>query len=92
MIRLTIAPLRERGHDITALLRHHLEERARAHGVDTPRLSAGVIGILSTYHWPGNVRELTNVVERLVMRRSERELAADDLPPEILDATTYTAR
>ncbi len=92
VIRLTIPPLRERGGDISALLRHHLEERAKAHGVDTPRLSAGADSILAAYHWPGNVRELTNVVERLVIRRLERDVAVEDLPPEILSATTYSGR
>jgi len=92
VIRLTIPPLRERGDDIPALLRHHLEERAKAHGVETPRLSAAAACTLSAYHWPGNVRELTNVVERLVIRRLEGEVAITDLPPEILSATTYTAR
>ncbi|HEY2908561.1 MAG TPA: sigma 54-interacting transcriptional regulator [Vicinamibacterales bacterium] len=92
VIRLTIPPLRERGDDICALLRHHLGERAKAHGVGTPQLSAGAANILSVYHWPGNVRELTNVVERLVIRRVERDVAVEDLPPEILSATTYTSR
>ncbi len=92
VIRLAIPPLRERGGDIEALLAHHLDERAKAHGVATPRLSAGATRILSAYHWPGNVRELTNVVERLVIRRTGGDVVADDLPPEILDATTFTAR
>jgi DNA-binding NtrC family response regulator len=92
VIRLTIPPLRERGDDIAALLRHHLEERAKAHGVGTPRLSRGAASILSAYGWPGNVRELTNVVERLVIRHMERDVPVDDLPLEILAATTFTAR
>jgi DNA-binding NtrC family response regulator len=92
VIRLTVPPLRERGDDIDALLRHHLEERAKAHGIDTPRLTTAAARTLSAYHWPGNVRELTNVVERLVIRPTGRDIAAEDLPPEILDATTYRSR
>jgi DNA-binding NtrC family response regulator len=92
VIRLTIPPLRERGDDVAALLQHHLEDRAKAHGVGTPRLSAAAASLLSAYDWPGNVRELTNVVERLVIRPVERDVAVEDLPPEILSATTFTAR
>ena len=54
VIRLTIPPLRERG------ARHHgaaariiSSERARAHGVDTPRLSAGAIVFSRRITGPG---------------------------------------
>jgi transcriptional regulator with PAS, ATPase and Fis domain len=94
VIRLTIAPLREREGDIVDLLRHHLHERAKAHGVDAPRLSAAAEAILAAYRWPGNVRELTNVVERLVVRRdgaARHEVVPDDLPPEILETSAFTS-
>ena len=41
------------------------------------------------YRWPGNVRELKNVVERLIMRHhTHREIGPDDLPQEILGASS----
>jgi transcriptional regulator with GAF, ATPase, and Fis domain len=89
VIRLTIPPLRERGQDVTILLRHYLAECAKAHGVEMPRLSPAAEEILTTYRWPGNVRELKNVVERVVIRHSGREVTPEDLPPEILDALTF---
>jgi transcriptional regulator with PAS, ATPase and Fis domain len=86
VIRLTIPPLRDRGDDVVMLLRYHLQERARAHGVDAPRFSPRAEAILGAYRWPGNVRELTNLVERLVVRdggAAGGEIAPEDLPLEI---------
>ena len=41
------------------------------------------------YRWPGNVRELKNVVERLIVRHhTRREIGPDDLPREILGASS----
>jgi transcriptional regulator with PAS, ATPase and Fis domain len=91
VIRLAIPPLRERGDDVTMLLRHYLSESATAHHVDLPRLTPTAEKILTSHRWPGNVRELKNVVERLVIRHSGRDIVPDDLPAEILDAVTFAA-
>jgi transcriptional regulator with PAS, ATPase and Fis domain len=91
VIRLTIPPLRERGDDVTMLLRHYLSESAAAHQVDLPRLTPTAEKILTSHRWPGNVRELKNVVERMVIRHSGRDIVPDDLPAEILDAVTFAA-
>jgi len=91
VIRLAIPPLRERGDDVTMLLRHYLSESATAHQVDLPRLTPTAEKILTSHRWPGNVRELKNVVERLVIRHSGRDIVPDDLPAEILDAVTFAA-
>ncbi len=89
VIRLAIPPLRERGDDVTMLLRHYLSESATAHQVDLPRLTPAAEKILTSHRWPGNVRELKNVVERLVIRHRGRDIVPDDLPAEILDAVTF---
>ena len=89
VLRLSIPPLRERGGDVVILLQHYLEESARSHRTETPRLSPAARDILSAYRWPGNVRELKNVVERLVVRQTKHEIGPEDLPPEILDAHTF---
>jgi len=89
VIRLAIPPLRERGDDVTMLLRHYLSESATAHQVELPRLTPTAEKILTSHRWPGNVRELKNVVERLVIRHSGRDIVPDDLPAEILDAVTF---
>jgi transcriptional regulator with PAS, ATPase and Fis domain len=89
VLRLTIPPLRERGDDVQILLQHYLEESARIHRADVPRLTPAARDILSTYRWPGNVRELKNVVERLVIRQTGNEIGPHDLPSEILDVHTF---
>ena len=38
---------------------------------------------LLDYHWPGNVRELRNMVDGLLVRKSNRVLTAADLPVEL---------
>jgi transcriptional regulator with PAS, ATPase and Fis domain len=89
VIRLVVPPLRERGSDVALLLQHYLQESARTHRVEAPRMTPGVLDILSAYRWPGNVRELKNVVERIVIRHSGREIGADDLPEEIVDRKPF---
>jgi transcriptional regulator with PAS, ATPase and Fis domain len=89
VIRLVIPPLRERGGDVPLLLQHYLQESAKAHRVDVPHMTPAAQDILSAYRWPGNVRELKNVVERLVIRQSGREIGPDDLPEEIVDRKPF---
>jgi len=89
VIRLSIPPLRDRGADVAILLEHYLAESAKAHGMDLPRLTPAAKEILTSYRWPGNVRELKNVVERVVVRHSGRDIVPEDLPTEILDAITF---
>ena len=73
---ISLAPLRERGDDVTLLANHFLAELNARHG------TAKVYGSAShqtmhEYHWPGNVRELKNAIERAFIL-SENEL---DLQP-----------
>jgi len=89
VIRLVIPPLRERGGDVPLLLQHYLQESAKAHRVDVPNMTPAAQDILAAYRWPGNVRELKNVVERLVIRQSGREIGPDDLPEEIVDRKPF---
>jgi DNA-binding NtrC family response regulator len=89
VIRLAIPPLRGRGVDVAILLQHYLQECAKAHGTEVPSLTAPAQEILIAYRWPGNVRELKNVVERLVVRQTRRDIGPEDLPSEILDAHTF---
>jgi transcriptional regulator with PAS, ATPase and Fis domain len=89
VIRLAIPPLRERGDDVTILLRHYLTESATTHQVELPRLTPAAEKILTSHRWPGNVRELKNVVERLVIRHCGNDIVPEDLPSEILDAVTF---
>ena len=75
-----VPPLRQRREDIPILLEHFLE-RARSQGRSRLEgFSMDAIDVLCRYGWPGNVRELENLVERLVVMRSEGLISLADLP------------
>jgi DNA-binding NtrC family response regulator len=64
---LQVPPLRERGSDIRALVKHFVQQMCH----EVPDLAAKdfspeAIKVLEGYRWPGNVRELRNVVERML--------------------------
>lgn len=68
IIKIHVAPLRERPEDIHPLIDYYLAEYATQLGgshIEQP--NAAVIEQLKTYHWPGNVRELQNVLKRMLV-------------------------
>jgi DNA-binding NtrC family response regulator len=60
---IVLAPLRERGDDVTLLAEHFLHELNERNG-SSKQFSAAARQILFEYRWPGNVRELKNAIER----------------------------
>lgn len=80
VIPIEVPPLRKRREDIPVLLEHFLE-RARLQGCTRVEgFSSDAMDALCSYGWPGNVRELENLVQRLVVMRSEGLIALADLP------------
>ncbi|MBV8896451.1 MAG: sigma-54-dependent Fis family transcriptional regulator [Acidobacteriaceae bacterium] len=75
VIRLRLAPLRERKEDIPALVTFFLERYGNGHKASTELLEA-----LRQYDWPGNVRELEHTVQRMVAMNSGPWLTPVDLP------------
>ncbi|MCF6465768.1 sigma-54 interaction domain-containing protein [Clostridium sp. Cult2] len=61
-----IPPLRERIEDIYALVDILLPKICKEIGIETKRISAEALNLLTRYNWPGNVRELENILERAV--------------------------
>ena len=86
IVRINLAPLRERIEDLPALARHFLDRFTTEH--QRPRIKSirpEALRSLSAYPWPGNIRELRNVLfETLVYKRAGRELLLSDLPSRIL--------
>ncbi|MBT8397286.1 MAG: sigma 54-interacting transcriptional regulator [Gemmatimonadetes bacterium] len=77
---IAVPSLRERSHDIPALVEFFLERKAAELKVgDTPRLAPGAMDVLMAYQWPGNVRELENVIERAMILHQNEPLQFDDL-------------
>jgi transcriptional regulator with PAS, ATPase and Fis domain len=88
VVHLYVPPLRERRDDIPLLLRHFLQTFARQYQTQVPELSEEARSVLFGHIWPGNVRELKNVVERLIVRAGGRQIERQDLPADVLRATT----
>jgi DNA-binding NtrC family response regulator len=86
IVRIHLAPLRERLEDLPALVEQMLDRFAREQ--KRPRLERvrpEAIRALAAYLWPGNIRELRNVIyETLVYKRAGRDLLLSDLPRRLL--------
>ena len=84
VVRLTVAPLRERPEDVMELFDHFLGAYSENYGRGLLRMSPEVEGRLVRYSWPGNVRELRNLAEQLVVRIRKEGVEVSDLPAQIL--------
>lgn len=62
VIRITIAPLRERREDIPLLIEHLLQQESPEQ--PPPTLPVQVIARLTREAWPGNVRQLRNTIQQ----------------------------
>jgi transcriptional regulator with PAS, ATPase and Fis domain len=80
VMKLRLAPLRERREDIPALITHFLARYGNDH-----RVPDEVMNILVAYDWPGNVRELEHAVQQMVAMNSGPWLARADLPSSLIN-------
>lgn len=87
VVTLDIPPLRHREGDVALLSEHYLKVLAEEHGKPEMVLSAEALDALARHSWPGNVRQLKNVLESTVIFHPGGEIAVDQLPPEIREAT-----
>jgi transcriptional regulator with PAS, ATPase and Fis domain len=78
VMRLRLAPLRERKEDIPVLISHFLQRYGNDHKVPDE-----VMDLLKEYEWPGNVRELEHTVQQMVAMNSGPWLTAADLPSTV---------
>jgi len=70
VIRIRIAPLRERPEDVEPLVRALLARTAAALGRRDVGIADDALEALRGGRWPGNVRELGNVLERALVLRA----------------------
>ncbi len=87
VIGLRMPPLRERGEDVTRLVRHFAERFAAELGRSVPRFTDHALQLLRQYAWPGNVRELENVIQRLLVMTDGEQIEAVDLPAGMKQAS-----
>ncbi len=81
VVRLQMAPVRERPGDAWLLSAAFLEEAARRLGRGTLALAPGLLREIEAYPWPGNVREIRNQMERIALMAEPGSVVSDlDLP------------
>ncbi len=91
VIRLRLAPLRERREDIPMLARHFMQKSARELGVEAKRMSEGALKALVGLPWTGNVRQLENVCHYLTVMSPGQVVELADLPSDILGEQAASA-
>lgn len=85
VIPIEIPPLRERIHDIPALIFYFLEKVLNFDIASQFLFSQEVMEKLKNYYWPGNVRELENLVHQLaIFNRSQLKVDVQDLPQKYI--------
>ena len=88
VIRLHLPPLRERRADVPALAQHFLAQSARQLGVEPKRLAEAALARLVDFAFPGNVRQLENICHWLTVMAPAQVIDVEDLPPEVLGASS----
>jgi nitrogen regulation protein NR(I) len=83
VVRIHIAPLRDRRDDVPLLVNYFLKKLAQESAQQPKAIMPHVIKALEKYHWPGNVRELENVIRRAHVMAKGDAILLSDLPPEI---------
>jgi len=84
VVPIRLPPLRERGEDVPALVRHFLAQAA-AEGLPLKSLDQAAMDRLKAHRWPGNVRELENLVRRLAALYSQDVIGVDLINAELAD-------
>ena len=87
IIRIQVAPLRERREDIGDLAQYFLKRCAAEHDRDIHAFSPDALRALDAYAFPGNVRELENIVERAITLATTQIIGLGDLPLEVDGST-----
>lgn len=79
VMTISLAPLRERGHDILQLAKHFMQLTEKRYGLSKHGFSQSAIEAMQHYNWPGNVRELRHQISRAVLLSSQSQITANDL-------------
>ncbi len=80
VMRLRLAPLRERREDIPSLVEHFLGRYGNGHRMPDDSMQA-----LQEYDWPGNIRELEHTIQQMVAMNSGQWLGMAELPSTIVN-------
>lgn len=86
VVKLAVAPLRERREDIPLLVDHYLDRLAELYDEPRRRFGGAAAAVLSRAHWRGNVRELINAIEHAYVMSTQDVIDAEHLPEALLAA------
>jgi two-component system NtrC family response regulator len=67
VVKLSLPPLRERGHDVVEIAEHLVEVFAKELGIPPKKFTKPAVGAMLQHAWPGNVRELQNKLKRALV-------------------------
>ncbi|HEV3162765.1 MAG TPA: sigma-54 dependent transcriptional regulator, partial [Isosphaeraceae bacterium] len=81
VVRIPIAPLRDRPEDVALLAEHILRRLEKKYGWGGLSLAPEALGTIRSRDWPGNVRQLENALARAAIAARGRVIL-----PEHLDA------
>jgi two-component system response regulator AtoC len=91
VVKIELAPLRDRIADIPLLVDHFLRHYSKELGRQLAGFSPEAMDALRRYSYPGNVRELQNIVERAAVLSRTPTIGIGDLPPQLVDGPTPAA-
>ena len=86
-----LPPLRERGEDLSMLVRHYLRRFNRELGREVQEVAPEAMEQLQRYAWPGNIRELQSVLKQALLNAHGRVLHPAFLPETFGGAGTSAA-
>ncbi|MBI2946916.1 MAG: sigma-54-dependent Fis family transcriptional regulator [Verrucomicrobia bacterium] len=86
VVRIHLAPLRERREDIPLLVNYFLKKIAQSQHQAPKSIAPEAVVALEKFHWPGNVRELENIIRRALVVAKGEVILLDDLPAEVVSA------
>ena len=85
-ITVTIPPLHERNGDAVVIGRALLNKYSQKHNKSVLGFSADALDAINSYEWPGNIRELENKINRAVVMADGKQITAEDLELEDVEA------
>jgi DNA-binding NtrC family response regulator len=75
-----LPPLRDRGDDLTLLIRHYLRRYSLELNKEVESITPEGLVLLRGYEWPGNVRELQSVLKQALLQATGSILLPEFLP------------
>lgn len=88
VLKIDVAPLRERKADLIDLVPFFTKMLANELGMRDPKWAHKDVLAMNEYEWPGNIRELKNLIERCILLGKPpahywREIHGDTLKPAV---------